>query len=87
MIMENFDNLIRCYPFSSVFYVGCKQCCNQMNLVSGVIVSCVKHVYCEEMHLQGWHQFFQPMNVQMNTLQSHHNLFGMSIQKFPRHLV
>ena len=34
MIMENFDNLIRCYPFSSVFYVGCKQCCNQMNLIS-----------------------------------------------------
>ena len=31
--MENFDDLIRCYPFSSVFYVGCKQCCNQMNLI------------------------------------------------------
>ena len=35
MIMENFDNLIRCYPFSSVCYVmDCKQCCNQMNLIS-----------------------------------------------------
>ena len=33
MIMENFDNLIRCYPFSSKFYTGCKQCCNQMNLI------------------------------------------------------
>ena len=34
MIIENFDNFIRCYPFSSVFYVGRKQCCNQMNLIS-----------------------------------------------------
>ena len=33
MIMENFDNLIRCYSFSSKIYTGRKQCCNQMNLI------------------------------------------------------
>ena len=32
--MENFDDFIRCYPFSPVLYVGCKQCCDQMNLSS-----------------------------------------------------
>ena len=32
--MENFDDFIRCYPFSSVLYAGCKQCCNQMSLIS-----------------------------------------------------
>ena len=31
--MENFDDFIRCYPFSSVIYTGCKQCCNQMYLI------------------------------------------------------
>ena len=31
--MEDIDDFIRCYPFSSVLYAGCKQCCNKMSLV------------------------------------------------------
>lgn len=31
--MESFDELIRCHPFSTNFYVGHKRCCNQMNLI------------------------------------------------------
>ena len=34
--MANFDNITRCYPFSSKFYVGHKYCCNQMNLDSAL---------------------------------------------------
>ena len=32
--MANFDNFIRCSPFSSNSYAGHRYCCNQMNLVS-----------------------------------------------------
>ena len=34
--MANFNNITRCYPFSSKFYVGRKYCCTQMNLVSAL---------------------------------------------------
>ena len=34
--MANFQNIIRCYPFSSQPFQGRLFCCNQMNLVSAL---------------------------------------------------